>query len=282
MKFSLESECTRESIGKAENRSKTRRRLIRMIPTRFLRNQGKDVKDKKNKKAEKGKTPMDRIEECDRAGQYELDFGHMKISTWPQETIILPNVHIIKAHGNLFTELPSFAMFRSLEYCDLSRCNLETVDDMDVSQLFNLKHLNLARNNLTKLPDDIGRLVALEVLLVDRNKLTTFPANMHSMRNCQRIDASHNMIVDVGTLLDRLPSLEDLNLAANPHLDVNKMGTRSRRLHDKRVMMADKKNRRAMISRALNVRREVLSREQEAIFTAVYEGPARGEPDELP
>jgi hypothetical protein len=253
-----------------------------MIPTRFLRNQGKDAKEIKKKKIEKGKTPMDRIEECDRGGQHELDFGHMKISTWPQETIILPNVHIIKAHGNLFTELPSFALFRSLEYCDLSRGNLENVDGMDVSQLFNLKHLNLSRNNLKKLPDNIGRLVALEVLLVDRNKLTTFPANMHSMRNCQRIDASHNMIVDVGTLLDRLPSLEDLNLSANPHLDLNKMGTRTRRLHEKRVMMSDKKNRRAMVGRALNVRREVLSREQEAIFRAVYEGPARGEVDELP
>lgn len=254
-----------------------------MIPTRFLRKQNETQKgEKKKKKSEKSKTPMDRIEECDRAGQYELDLSHLKISTWPQETIILPNVHHIKAHGNLLVTVPSFALFRSLESCDLSRCNLENIDEMELSQLFNLKVLNLSRNKLTHLPEDIGRLVALEELHVDRNKLTTFPANMHSMRNCHKLDASHNIIVDVGTLLDRLPSLEDLNLSYNPHLDVNKMGTRTRRLHDKRVMMSDKKNRRAMIGRALNVRREVLSREQEAIFRAVYEGPARGEVDELP
>ena len=102
------------------------------------------------------------------------------------------------------------------------------------------------------------------------------------MRNCHKLDASHNQLIEVGSLLDRLPSLEDLNLSHNPNLDTEKLGTRTRRLHDKRVMMSAKENRRIMISRALNVRREVLNREQEAIFTAVYEGPKKGEPDELP
>lgn len=255
-----------------------------MIPTRFLRNVNKTGDDgkKKERKKEKSKTAMDRIEECDRAGQYELDLSHLNITEWPQETIILPNVHLVKGHGNLFKTIPSFAVFRGIEYCDLSRCKIENIDEMQVSQLFNLRHLNLSRNNLDHLPDDIGRLVALETLLVDRNRLKTFPANMHSMRNCHKIDASHNQLIEVGTLLDRLPSLEDLNLAQNPHLDVDKLGTRTRRLHDKRVMMSAKENRRIMITRALNVRREILNREQEAIFTAVYEGPPKGEPDELP
>lgn len=254
-----------------------------MIPTRFLRAQKEgDGKKKKEKKKEKSRTAMDRIEECDREGQYELDLSHLNISEWPQETIILPNIHVCKGHGNLFKAIPSFAIFRGLEYCDLSRCKIENVDEMQVSQLFNLKHLNLSRNNLDHLPDDIGRLVALETLLVDRNQLKTFPPNMHSMRNCHKLDASHNQLIEVGSLLDRLPSLEDLNLSHNPHLDTEKLGTRTRRLHDKRVMMSAKENRRIMISRALNVRREVLNREQEAIFTAVYEGPPKGEPDELP
>lgn len=254
-----------------------------MIPTRFLRNQkASEGGKKKEKKKEKSKTAMDRIEECDRAGQYELDLSHLNITEWPQETIILPNVHIVKGYGNLFTTMPSFAVFRGIEYCDLSRCKIENVDEMQVSQLFNLKHLNLSRNNLDHLPDDIGRLVALETLLIDKNQLKTFPSNMQSMRNCHKIDASYNQLIDVGTLLDRLPSLEDLNLAHNPHLDVEKLGTRTRRLHDKRIMMSAKENRRIMITRALNVRREVLSREQEAIFRAVYEGPPKGEPDELP
>jgi hypothetical protein len=254
-----------------------------MIPTRFLRNINKaNAGDDKKKKKVKSTTAMDRIEECDRGGQYELDLSHLKITEWPAETIILPNIHVCKGYGNLFKTIPSFAVFRGIEYCDLSRCNIEHIDEMDVSQLFNLKHLNLSRNKIDHLPEDIGRLVALETLLVDRNKLKTFPNNMHSMRNCHKIDASHNQLVDVGATLDRLPSLEDLNMAHNPHLDVEHLGTRTRRLHDKRVMMSAKENRRVMISRALSVRREVLSREQEAIFTAVYEGPPKNEPDELP
>ena len=82
--------------------------------------------------------------------------------------------------------------------------------------------------------------------------------------------------------MDRIPALEDLNLSNNPHLDVEKLGTRTRRLHEKRMLLSSKKSRRAMIERALNIQRNTLSREQEAIFRAVYEGPAKNEVDELP
>ncbi len=248
------------------------------IPLHLLRKQAGGKKPKK----EKSLNVMDRIEECDRAGQYELDLSHLKLKDWPQETVILPAIHICKGYGNLFTEIPSFAVFRGLEYIDVSRCNIETIESMQVSELFNLKTLNLARNNLKSLPNDIGRLVSLETLLVDRNQLRTFPPNMGTMRTLRLLDASNNQLVDVGTLLDRIPALEDLNLTGNPHMDVEKLGTRTRRLYEKRMLLSSKHSRRAMIGRALNIQRNTLSREQEAIFTAVYEGPAKGEVDELP
>ena len=104
------------------------------IPLHLLRKQAGGKKPKK----EKGLNVMDRIEECDRAGQYELDLSHLKLKDWPQETVILPAIHICKGYGNLFTEIPSFAVFRGLEYIDVSRCNIETIESMQVSELFNL------------------------------------------------------------------------------------------------------------------------------------------------
>ena len=225
---------------------------------------------------------MDRIEECDRAGQYELDMSHLGLNEFPQECIILPGIHHLKAHGNKFTSIPSLAVFRGLETIDLSRSCITTIGDMQISQLYNLKSLNLSRNNLKNLPDELARLVALETLLLDRNELTTFPAGMHTMRSLTLLDVSHNLLTDVGQLLDRIPNLETLNLASNPRLDLEKVGTRTRRLHEKRSLLSSKKSRRAMITRSLNVNRAVLSREQESIFRAVYEGPAKGEPDEYP
>lgn len=249
------------------------------IPIHLLRKQqGGGRKEKKVK----SNNLMDRIEECDRAGQYELDLSHLQLQDWPQETIILSAIHHVKAHGNLFKSVPSFAAFRGLETVDLSRSNIETIEDMEVSQLFNLKVLNLSRNNLRALPKEISRLVSLERLLVDRNQLQTFPENMGNMRSLKILDASHNQLIEVGSLLDRLPSLEDLNLAENPHLDPERLATRTRRLHEKRVLLSSKKSRRAMIERALNIQRNTLSREQEAIFRAVYEGPAKNAVDELP
>lgn len=248
------------------------------IPIHLLRKQQGGKKEKKAKST----NLMDRIEECDRAGQFELDLSHLKLNDWPQETIILSAIHHCKGYGNLFTSIPSFAAFRGLETIDLSRCNIETINEMEVSQLFNLKVLNLSRNNLKELPAEIARLVSLETLLVDRNQLQTFPGNMGNMRTLRLLDASNNQLIEVGTLLDRIPALEDLNLSNNPHLDVEKLGTRTRRLHEKRMLLSSKKSRRAMIERALNIQRNTLSREQEAIFRAVYEGPAKNEVDELP
>ena len=81
------------------------------------------------------------------------------------------------------------------------------------------------------------------------------------------------------TALDKLPSLEDLNLTANPNLDLATLGTRTRRLVDKRALMASKNERRILIQRALGVQRNVLTREQQAIFREQWMGP---EPSELP
>ncbi len=248
------------------------------IPVHLLRKQAGGKKEKKVK----SDNLMDRIEECDRAGQYELDLSHLQLQDWPQETIILPAIHVCKGYGNQFRSIPSFAAFRGLEFIDLSRCQIETIDGMEVTELFNLKSLNLSRNNLKSLPKDIGRLVSLETLLVDRNQLQTFPTNMGTMRTLRVLDASHNQLVEVGSLLDRIPALEDLNLTGNSLLDKEKLGTRTRRLFEKRELLSSKRSRRAMIERALNIQRNTLSREQEAIFRTVYEGPAKGEVDELP
>ena len=248
------------------------------IPIHLLRKQQGGKKEKKVK----SNNLMDRIEECDRAGQYELDISPLQLPDWPQETIILSAIHHIKAYGNLFTQIPSLAAFRGLETIDLSRSNIETIEDMEVSQLFNLKSLNLSRNNLKSLPKEISRLVSLERLLVDRNQLQTFPENMGNMRSLKLLDASHNQLIEVGSLLDRIPALEDLNLSSNPLLNIEKLATRTRRLHEKRELLSSKKSRRAMIERALNIQRNTLSREQESIFRAVYEGPAKNEVDEVP
>ena len=223
----------------------------------------------------KGRSPniLDRIEECDRAGQFELDLAHLNLADWPKETIIVPSIHILKAFGNRFTTLPSLETFRELEVLDLSRCNLTNVDDVGFQAFHNLTKLNLSRNSLKSLPAELTKLWGLEILLVDRNHLLDFPADMQNMRSLRILDASFNYLSNVGTALDKMASLEDLNLGANPDLDTETLGTRTRRLVDKRSLMASKEQRRALITRALGVQRNVLTREQQMIFREIYTSP---------
>ena len=218
----------------------------------------------------RSKNLLDRIEECDRAGQFELDLAHLDLSDWPKETIIVPSIHILRAYRNRFTTLPNLGTFRHLEELDVSRCNLSSIDDVGFAAFHNLVKLNLSRNNIKTLPADLVKLFGLEVLLVDRNQLLDFPKDMHTMRMLRVLDASFNALSAVGTALDKLPALEDLNLGANPDLQIDTLGTRTRRLVDKRALMASKAERRILITRALGVQKNVLTREQQQIFREIY------------
>lgn len=250
------------------------------VPTSILRKAAKSGGSGSPSKS-KNRSPnvLDRIEECDRSGQYELDLAHLNLSEWPRETIIVPSIHILYAYHNRFTTIPNLGMFRGLEVLDLSRCSLTNLDEVGFVAFHNLHKLNLSRNNLKTLPADIVKLFALEELLVDRNQLLEFPKDMQTLRTLRLLDASFNALTNVGTALDKLPSLEDLNLTANPNLDLVTLGTRTRRLVDKRALMASKNERRVLIQRALGVQRNVLTREQQAIFREQWMGP---EPSELP
>jgi len=236
---------------------------------------------KKDRKKGRSKNLMDRIEECDRAGQFELDLAHLDLLEWPKETIIVPSIHILRAYRNRFVTLPNLGTFRELEELDLSRCNLSDIEQVGFVAFHNLTKLNLSRNNLKALPADLVKLFGLEILLVDRNQLLDFPKDMQNMRSLRNLDASFNALTNVGTALDKMPSLEDLNLSANPDLDIATLGTRTRRLVDKRALMASKIERRILITRALGVQRNVLTREQQQIFREIYT-TAPGELTDLP
>ena len=78
--------------------------------------------------------------------------------------------------------------------------------------LVKLKHLDVSRNRLEKLPDDITKCPVLERLIVHRNRLNSFPAEMNNLRLLRFIDASYNNISHVGLELEMLSNLEELNL----------------------------------------------------------------------
>jgi hypothetical protein len=94
---------------------------------------------------------------------------------------------------------------------------------------------------------------------------------MRELRSLNTIDASVNDFVSIGDQLENIPNLEDLNLKDCKLLKTGilDMGTRTRRLYEKRILMTSKIERRALITRALNIQKTALIREQNIIYQAI-------------
>lgn len=238
---------------------------------------------KKGKKPPRSTNMLDRLEECERGGQFELDLGGLKISAWPAETIIVPNIAVLKAHGNNFTTIPTLEGFRGLDTINISRNKIIHLNDTKLSSLHRLKYLDLSRNQLESIPEDITELPLLVSLNVSRNKIATVPKDMAPMRSLKTLDLSSNALTIVGDVFDGPPQLEELNLSDNPDMDLKSMSDKSRRMHEKRQLFRSKASRRVLIGRALGIRKDVLVREQEHIQNEIAKATAtHGTPNPFP
>ncbi len=187
----------------------------------------------KSTKNLKSKSLLDKIEECDHGGQFELNISGLELSAWPQESVLVPSIRILDAKKNLFTSLPSLDHFRGLVELNLSRNLLTDLVDLRIGSLVGLKKVDISRNALISLPIDIARLQFLEVLCVNRNKLVSLPENMSNLKSLRELDCSYNQLQQVGNVLETLACLEEVNLLHNDSLDVNKLGLRTRRFFEK-------------------------------------------------
>ena len=219
----------------------------------------------KGKKVAKSTNMLDRLEECDRGGQFELDLNGLKLSGWPEETIIVPNIAVLKANGNCFKTMPSLEGFRGLDTISLMNNQIIHLNDMKLASLHRLKHLNLSRNEMEAIPEEICDLPLLVSLDLGRNKIATLPKEMSGMRSLKTLDLQCNKLTVIGSVLDGPPQLFELNLSDNPDMDLKSMSEKTRRMHEKRQLLKSKNARRVLIGRALGIRKDVLVREQEHI-----------------
>jgi hypothetical protein len=224
------------------------------------------------KKQQKSLYLLDRLDDCNRSGQYLLDISTLKLEQWPEELVILGGVRLLLAFNNKLTILPNLASsFKWLEHLDLSRNCLDNVDSIEFSHLHGLKYCNLSRNELVRLPVDITKASALETLIIDRNRLTELPNGMFNLKKLQILNSSHNLIEHIGDNLEGLNNLDDLNLSENPNLDIVTMGPQCKRVYDKRLLLASKANRRILITRALGIQKSTMEREQNLIYSKLEE-----------
>jgi len=88
----------------------------------------------------------------------------------------------------------------------------------NLADLSNLQVLDLHKNCLEKLPEDIGALKNLKVLYLQQNKLKTLPSNISGLTNLITLNLSDNCLKELPVSISGLTSLKTLDLRNNPKL----------------------------------------------------------------
>jgi E3 ubiquitin-protein ligase LRSAM1 len=88
----------------------------------------------------------------------------------------------------------------------------------NLSDLQDLHVLDLHKNCLEKLPEEIGQLKNLRVLYLQQNKLKSLPSNLGNLTKLTTLNLSENALKEVPVSLSSLSSLKTLDLRSNPKL----------------------------------------------------------------
>lgn len=92
--------------------------------------------------------------------------------------------------------------------------NLNSIP-VEIGQLTNLYHLDLATNNLTSLPAEIGQLTNLSFLNLGSNDLSTLPDEIWQLDQLNTLSFYNNNLTFIPAEIGQLVNLQLLNLSVN-------------------------------------------------------------------
>ncbi|MFX0186349.1 MAG: leucine-rich repeat domain-containing protein [Candidatus Hodarchaeota archaeon] len=167
-----------------------------------------------------------------------LDLKHNKLTTLPKSISKLKSLEILNLHGNQFNTIPtSLKGLSSLKILKLGLNSLKYIPDWIknlgflkklglggnkslsnfqewIDFLPPIKELNLYDNDIKELPESIGSLNSLEVLILPNNQLTTLPESFKNL-SLKKLDLSYNNFITLPEWIGSFSSLEELNLDGN-------------------------------------------------------------------
>lgn len=144
-----------------------------------------------------------------------LDMSHGQLTTLPAELPRLQHLKIAFFSNNLFTAVPPvLAECRQLELLGFKSCQLNTVPEHSLPTT--LRWLILTDNQLTQLPDSLGRLTQLKKLSLAGNRLQTLPDALVACQQLEFFRISANALQSPPVWLQDLPQLAWYGDAGNP------------------------------------------------------------------
>jgi len=143
-----------------------------------------------------------------------LFFDKNKFIEWPSQLNKLTELYALSIDTEFLDDLvrnrnnfPNLHLF-------LQDQNLTSLPD-SIGKLANLDILDLSYNQLTILPDSIGKLTNLTELYLWRNQLTTLPDSIGKLTNLSNLDLSDNQLTTLPATIGKLTKLTNLGLKNN-------------------------------------------------------------------
>ncbi|MFX0081524.1 MAG: leucine-rich repeat domain-containing protein [Candidatus Hodarchaeota archaeon] len=174
----------------------------------------------------------------------KLDLKNNRLENLPPSIGNLSSLEVLNLHGNRLNTLPSsLKELYSLQKLKLGLNNLNSVPKWikNLSSLQKLSlggnkslpkieewfdflppisELNLYDNNIKVLPESIGSLDSLEVLILPNNHISTLPESFKNLTSLKKLDLSWNNITTLPGWIDSFSNLEELNLRGNQLSDL--------------------------------------------------------------
>jgi len=109
----------------------------------------------------------------------------------------------------------STGYLRSLTELDLSENAIEGFSPKVFRHLKKLKVINVQRNHLYDVPEEIGLIAGLKDLYLDMNRLDNLPENLTKLKQLSVLSASMNQLQSIPSAIGRLQHLMILNVSGN-------------------------------------------------------------------
>uniref|UniRef100_G3X071 E3 ubiquitin-protein ligase LRSAM1 n=1 Tax=Sarcophilus harrisii TaxID=9305 RepID=G3X071_SARHA len=169
----------------------------------------------------------DDILDISRCELSEIPFGVFSTCKVLQKKVLI-------VHTNFLTSLVpkscNLLNLGTIKVLDLHDNQLTALPDA-LGRLASLQVLNVEKNQLKCLPQSIGDLAQLQTLNVKDNKLKDLPDTLGELRSLRTLDISENLIQRLPQMLAHVRTLETLSLDAAsmvyPPEDVCSMGTKA-------------------------------------------------------
>ncbi|GAQ83946.1 disease resistance protein (TIR-NBS-LRR class) family [Klebsormidium nitens] len=130
------------------------------------------------------------------------------LSSVPAHVSSLPSIANFNGDGNELVSFPD--LNESVRTLSLSHNRFSSLPQKRLRHFGKLSVLDLKGNSLSKLPSEIGLLVALEQLLLSQNHLEELPSEIGDLPWLRVLDVAYNRLQTLPETVGRLTQLEEL------------------------------------------------------------------------